>query len=190
MGLSCISLNFKGAFQPGVVRAFYHHLPLHKSYVSPQLNGWVTALDSDCESLADDVIVNTAGTISRVCNCPSICLGVLHSDYLFYWLFNNLGQLIDQSFPSDPPTIVEQSGLAGQPELIADLANQRATGDHVRHVLSRPSIYRDENLYALADLLGINKTYVSLSYDYIVRTTDILDQTTVPLWDQFIYVES
>ena len=190
MGLTCTSLSFKGATQDSVEYAVRTYLPRHKCFISPESQGWITVVDEECDEGPTSTIVETAGTICRACECPGIVLGILHSNFLFYWLFDAKGQLVDFSYPKDfdCATDVERAGLMGAPERIATLCLPGVTGQDIRRVLTQPGTLLYERLSELERLLGLPEGNVSLSYNYLVTNADVLTDKDVENWSSFIVI--
>jgi hypothetical protein len=188
MGSSWTSISFKGVSQLQVINAIRDNLPLHRCFVSAEVNGWVTIVDRDSEqSPHESILVHTVNTICRACGCPAIVLGLMDSDILYYWLFDGQGGLLDYSEPTDFMECTsekEMSGLAGNPEMIAALCKQGVTGLDVREVLTKEMRSRRENFEALADLLGIAKHNASLSYDFIMSNIE-----SEEMWNDYVLVE-
>ena len=151
MGLTCTSLSFRGVRQDEVVAAITASFPEHDCFVSPPVDGWVTVLDQQCEIGPTQLILETSGTICRICTCPSVVLGLLHSDFLYYWLFDRRGKLIDFSYPEDFEAASEEegSGLAGNLERIADYCKPGVTAKDVHSALSQRFASKDPNFCAI-----------------------------------------
>jgi hypothetical protein len=190
MGLICTSLHFKDVSQDRVVQAIRSLLPNHDCFVSPRIGDWVSVYDEECERRTIQGLVETVSTICRACECRGIVLNVLYGD-LSYWLFNRQGELIDCSFPTgDAETTEEESaGLMGHPELLAELCRPGVTGADVRRVLSMQTVYRSENLEALAELLGLPQGNAATSHDFIIGEYPDLSEDTLEGWDRYVHVE-
>jgi hypothetical protein len=174
MGSCWNSISFKGVSQDLVIKAIRDNLQGHRCFVSYEVNGWVTIVDRDCEEGDDSILFHTVGTVCRVCNCPAIVLGLIHSDILYYFVFDSQGNVVDYSSPVDYTNCSpeEEMGLAGNPEMIAPLCKPGTTGLDVRQVLTKEMMCTRENFEALADLLGIANYNACLSYYFVTIHID------------------
>src|SRR5262245_39058652 len=177
MGLHSMSLSFRNTTQAAVTQAIRDLLSGHHAFVSPELHGWVTVFDYNCEGGPVSRVLDTAGAICARCCCSCIALQVIHSDCLCYWLFTDSGELETASYPVDyyHASALECSGLGGTPERIARLCRSGVSREAVRAALSKETILKDENLTALEGLLGIEAGTVSMSYGYLASRSASID---------------
>jgi len=192
MGLTFVSLSFKGATQDEMVSAISSHLPDHSCWVSPQTNGWVTVLDYVCDNGGESEYVETASILARSCHRPGIVFRMLFSDFLFYWLVNEQGEFVDRSYVEDidHATLKEMQGLAGSPKRLAAYAKPGVRGADIRKVLWKRKISRYDNFCLLADLLGIDQAIATLSFTEIERNSSQWHQQHVRSWESFVRIQA
>jgi hypothetical protein len=176
--------------QDAVIAAINIYFPEHDCFVSPCTNSWITVLDKDCEIGLTPLIVETAGTIARVCACPGIVLGLLHSDYFYYWAFDRTGNLITFSYPHDVETASEEetSGLGGNPGCLVPFCRPGVTETDIRSALSQQHASKYPNFCALADLLGIDRGNAALSHRYITKNSGQWYQAHIESWRAFVHL--
>jgi hypothetical protein len=185
----CTSLLFKGVCQGQIVKAIQDHLPHHKCFVSPQLNGWVTVFDADCDEVSVPNMMKVAGTISRVCSCHALVLGVYRSKFLAYWILNIRGEVEDYSCPADfeNPTPQEEHGLAGNLESIVALYELTLSVEDVRWTLTHL-----EPATALDTLMGemLNNYNATLDYSIIAEGHEDFEEMELLVegWKDFIHI--
>lgn len=192
MGLYCCTISFKGPTQDAVVAAIRTAMPQRRCFVSPSVNGWVTVFDAACDWGDEEEIGRLCGAVCPACRCAALALAVIQSDFLFYWLFDRQGRLRDRSFPPEADkrhlNREECLGLTGRPERLAKVAPPGVSGEQIRSALAEPHLFRDDNLYHLARLLGI--AHVGFDYHWVVRNRADIDAGLVQVegWPDFVHL--
>jgi hypothetical protein len=192
MSLTFASLSLKGVTQDAVVSAIRRHLRSHSCYVSRQINGWVTVLDHVLDLGDESDYVETARVICSSCHCPGIVFRILYSSFLFYWLVNDQGELIDRSYVDnfDTATFKERHGLAGDPDRLTAYARPGVTSKQIRQVLAKRKLSPYDNFCLLADLLGLDQSTAALSFGYIEEHSSEWQQQNEESWASFVRIQA
>lgn len=190
MGSNSTSISFKNVNQDEVVRSIQERLGGRNSFVSPQVNGWVTVFDEDCDWANESQILTVGQTMCRDLNRPAIAIALISSSALFYWLFDSRGKLIDKSYRGDysedrPLTREEQLGLMGNPDMIASVVGQGLTGAVIHGILEKDHLFRQENMIELCEALGI--AHRDAMYRDFVRGKMIDDDSANDFFDDELW---
>jgi len=141
MGLTCNFIGFRHEIQKDVVDALVEGKIHSDCYVSPSINCWVTVLDRECDpyyASDNDPVRRLAATVCRRCRCRAISLSVCSSTILWYRVFGERGEIIDESVPPvDDQSFEGKRGLLGDLRVVAELApERRISAELLRHILS------------------------------------------------------
>jgi len=175
--------------------------------VSPAYGGWVSVFDWRCDQQETDVLTDLAAHISRTTDRVVLAFQVQDSDLAEYWLFNH-GNEVDHytsneeyfaAYAQRPETNPDEgtySGFGpdvkygypseedltdgGNTGLLKTLTETNAAEMELEAILRTPAMIADDILTALASAIGINDTWASLGYHYLVTEGD-----TIPGIDQF-----
>jgi len=169
-------------------------------WVSPQYNGWTTVFDWRCDQLNTDILVDLASHLSRVADCVGLAFQVQDSELAEYWLFNQ-GIEVDHytsnaeyfaAYAQPPVTNADEEGIftgygpdsapgytthedltdGGNTDLLRSLTRTRISEMELEAILRTPSTIADDILTALASAIGINDTWASIGYHYLVTEGD------------------
>ena len=186
MGLRCAHIHLRGVTPDKVLRVYQEEMPDRTAFITPAINDWVTVFDA--EHLGCDTDEFLGDMLCRHCKCPGVILKVLHSDLLFYRVFDESGKVVDNADFEDfeDLTADEKCGLGGNPDVLAKLC-PGVTGDQIRDALKKKHVFRDDNLYALARLLQIE--HVGVDYDSCEdESGEDSPFDDDPAWQGFIHI--
>ncbi|MHB0939153.1 MAG: hypothetical protein ACYC6A_22405 [Armatimonadota bacterium] len=176
--------------------------------ISPQYNGWLTVFDWRGDQVDTDILTDMASHLSRVADCVGLAFQVQDSELAEYWLFNQ-GVEVDHytsnaeyyaAYAQPPVTNAEEEGIfvgygpdsepgytthedltdGGNTDLLRSLTRTAVNDMELEAILRTPSAVADDILTALASAIGINDTWASVGYHYLVTEGD-----TIPGIDEF-----
>jgi hypothetical protein len=187
MGISSTTLSFRGTSQETLEAAYRSKFPERPALIAPARNGWVTVFDAACDYGQE--IETTAPVLCRECDAPCFAFVLVSSSGLFYWVYDQSGNLVDRSFPINPqePKQEEIFGLAGDPERIADVFGDGLTGAQIRTILEKGKPFLQQVMWKVAELLGIEYmgwTYHDLVHPFPPDKADELPKD----WDDFVFI--
>ena len=154
MGLFCASIHFKTADARAVKRA------LSETVDDPEVldaaGGWVSAYAPGLLERFETERKHPAAFVSHRLGLRSVSFSVYDSDIARYWLHSN-GELRD-SFNSWPGYFEDAAPqpAGGDPAELLSLCEPGTDPDTIRRVLQPDSVFADDIVAGLAELVGIN----------------------------------
>lgn len=177
MGLDASHLHIRDVALEDVVRVIRSEYPRLHAIVTPNVNGWVTVLTGSEPEIG--------GTLCRVCERPGLVLTLARSSVLGYHVFDAAGERVSHcDHTSDESTELTAEQVAGLDGNLAAFSKTLHVPEHnLRSVLANEHVFRDDNLWALCDLLGI-KTAGCSFWDF----DDVADESIMGEWAGFVRV--
>lgn len=179
-------------------------------WISPPYGGWISIFDWRCDQQNVDVLTDLASHLSRAVACTALALQVQDSELAEYWLFS-AGMEVDHYTSnseyfaafSERPETTPEDGIyvgygpdvkpgypatedlsdGGNTQVLKSLTRTLTSDMELEAILRTPAVIADDILTALASAIGINDTWASLGYHYLVTEGD-----TVPGINQFTHL--
>jgi hypothetical protein len=173
MGAFLDQISFKLAKPRDVAEVIGQRLPARRCFVTLTDRKWVTVFPEPSEEdFQEPGILAMGKKVCSACRCRAFAFRVVDSDIFYWWVFDEAGQVVGQSCPSDRTEDLsddEQMGLAGDLSQIAALgSDRRLTAERIRQDLSIGRIGALElSAFGLQETLGIE--YANLTYEDVVR---------------------
>lgn len=150
-------------------QALANHLgesSVEAAWVLPAKNGWSTVVEEQASNQDDRRIRELTGGLSKSSDAPAIAFLVHDSDFVCYWLFDK-GKQLDE-FNSCPDYFEDggsgEASASGQPDVLLKYCKPGTTVEDVESVLQAESTFAEEQLEALASLLGIADSRATLDF--------------------------
>lgn len=186
MGTFLVNVHVQTDDRAAVEREL-RRLSLDRCWLTPPSGGWTSVYEEQASTQNDEWIRELTIQLSARVHAPAIAFLVHDSDLVCYWLFDR-GRLLDE-FNSCPDYFdagedgasgtAVAARLRGQPDVLVRYCRQHVHASDIENVLASEPTFAEEQLAALAELLGIDVKRVMTDYRDLAEPADDVGATFV-----------